>query len=91
MKKNKIIKIILFTFFLLSLFAFACLAYYWHTDPEPICNRAGGFWDGVHGCDNVCDKNGKYCPDKIIFGCWCGLDKCWDGRKCIELKQDKAE
>lgn len=62
------------------------LKHHWKTDPEAICNIAGGFWDGVQGCDNFCDKTGKDCPDKIIFGCWCGLDKCWTGTECILKK-----
>jgi hypothetical protein len=58
--------------------------YFWNTEPESICNRGGGFWSGVQGCDNYCDKTDKYCPDKLIFGCWCGIENCWDGKKCVE-------
>ena len=81
----KVIKIILIIFTFLFLFSVISLLFYWKTDPQSLCNRAGGFWGGVHGCDNYCDKTSKYCQNKMIFGCECGLRKCWDGKRCSEL------
>jgi hypothetical protein len=68
---------------LISLVFVYALDRHWKTDPEAVCNIAGGFWGGVHGCDNYCSKEGRECPDKIIFGCECGLDKCWTGSQCV--------
>lgn len=81
LQEKMIFKFLLFIASVLSVTA--GIWYYWNTYPEPICNRAGGFWTGVYGCDNYCDKTDKYCPDKLIFGCECGGNKCWDGKKCI--------
>ncbi|MDD5341006.1 MAG: hypothetical protein PHC97_01060 [Patescibacteria group bacterium] len=63
------------------------LVWYWNNNPEPLCNRAGGFWDFNQKCENLCDKNiADYdCNDNLFHaGCWCGLEKCWDGKQCTE-------
>ena len=80
---NKLSKKIMIFLILLALIIVG-LEYYRKTDFEAICNIAGGHWNGVHGCNNYCDREGKFCPDKLIFGCECGLEKCWDGEKCVK-------
>ena len=82
-KKKKILIIAVSVLALTIVTSYAGLQYYWNTNPETLCNKAGGFWAGVRGCSNYCNKEGKYCPDKLIFGCSCGLNKCWDGKKCV--------
>jgi hypothetical protein len=90
--KNK--KIILFTtvilIILLSVIYFRIkLVKHWNTDPEAVCIRMGGFWDIVDNttCNDLCSTNwNNYdCHDRRgRMGCWCGLDKCWDGKNCID-------
>jgi hypothetical protein len=81
--KKNIISILFAVASLVMILGIVSLVHHWQTDPEAICNVAGGFWGGVQGCENFCDMSNEYCPDKIIFGCWCGMDGCWDGKKCI--------
>ncbi len=84
-KKNKKILITIASLLILAALLISVgVWYYWNTNPEPICNRNGGFWTGVYEGENLCDRGNKQ-SDKLIFGCECGPDKCWNGKKCIEI------
>jgi hypothetical protein len=89
-KNKKIVTtgVIIITVILISIIYLRIkLVHHWNTDPEAICNRAGGFWDIVDNttCSDLCRARSEHdCYDRRGYmGCWCGLDKCWDGRKCI--------
>ncbi len=86
-KKIKKILILIFLLFITVLIFWVKLWYYWNTNPEPLCNRAGGFWGPV-GCENLCDKTQADYDCERQNGhmdCTCGRfeNKCWDGKKCV--------
>lgn len=88
LKKRKKIFILISSVVLLLALVYigSLIRHHWDTDPEPMCNLAGGNWTGVYGCDNLCSPSADdYCPDKIIFSCSCGLGQCWNGTDCVPI------
>jgi len=75
----------------LMIFGSIALINFWRTDPEAICNIAGGWWGPV-GCENLCDKSksGYNCTElPFHMDCTCGRyeNTCWDGNKCVPIQK----
>lgn len=88
-KSKKTIVIIIIIMALFFLYGVIRLMHYRNTNPEPICNKGGGFWTIVKNttCNDLCNasSSGYDCYDRQgQMGCSCGLDKCWDGKNCVE-------
>ncbi len=62
-------------------------------DNRPYCEQSGGIWRKYgNSCSNDCQANlDKYpnCLDKIVYSCDCGPNSCWNGAKCLTIREYK--
>ena len=88
-KSKRVLFSLIFPVIAVILLLWGVLLYNWNTNPEAICNRAGGFWGPV-SCENLCNKSQADYDCEAQPGhmdCTCGHyeNQCWNGEKCVEI------
>lgn len=89
-------RILLYAFFINLLFAHSSLAQNFRAttfDNRSICEENFGVWrEFGNGCVDRCEvKFNKFriCTMALTYGCDCGVDRCWQGDKCVTIEEYK--
>ncbi|MFT7088052.1 MAG: hypothetical protein ACJAZX_001507 [Rickettsiales bacterium] len=64
-----------------------------YVDNKEICRQDKGLWRIFNNdCADKCDNKFEYsaCARTRIFACDCGVNKCWNGDKCVSEKAAQA-